>query len=102
MAQGPNCIPLILSGVFYANQGLGCEPEKLSKVSSKVEFLNSKWLLLNLKFVENSKKCKCSFVGFLVTNPTTLTKHNHTFFGSFCTKNRNSKNLDQLYLQIHM
>jgi hypothetical protein len=29
MAQGPNCIPLLVYRVFCVNQGLGCEPEKL-------------------------------------------------------------------------
>jgi hypothetical protein len=29
MARGPNCVSLFLSGVFYANQGHGCELQNL-------------------------------------------------------------------------
>jgi hypothetical protein len=42
MAQGPNCFPLFLSRVFCVNQGLSCEPEKLSKGLPENRMSNSK------------------------------------------------------------
>jgi hypothetical protein len=57
--QGPHCKVQSLSGVFCANWGYRCEELKLPRACSKVEFSNSKWLLLKLwKFVENHRKIR--------------------------------------------
>jgi hypothetical protein len=42
-----------------------------------------------------------NFFGFLVKNPITFLNLIHTFFDSFCMKNRKLKNLDQLYRKIY-
>jgi hypothetical protein len=50
---------------------------------SKVGFLYSEWLLADLvkcvKNVEKIENCKPNFVAFLMKNPTTFAKHDHTF-----------------------
>jgi hypothetical protein len=32
-----------------------------------------------VEIIEKSEKCKLNFVGFVVKNPTTFTKHYHAF-----------------------
>jgi hypothetical protein len=63
-------------GIFVRNQNLQGPPCKsVSKIVLAV-------LLKLVKSIENhrkSEKCKLDFVGFLVKNPTTLVKHDHSY-----------------------
>jgi hypothetical protein len=81
--KDPIASPSFFLGSFMQTRGLVVNLKNFPGPYSKVEFLNSKWLLLNLwKFVENHRKFRklqFQFVGFPVTNPATFTKHCHTF-----------------------
>jgi hypothetical protein len=64
-------------------EGFSVRNQKLSGAYVKLDSqIGLDFLLILVKFVENCRKIRktqLNFAGFLVKNPTTLVKHDHTF-----------------------